>query len=37
MSPSSIIFVPIISAPALPKTIDSKAPILMMALLMTVV
>lgn len=28
---------PMISAPALPKTIDSNAPILMMALLMTVV
>jgi len=30
-------FEPIISAPALPNTIDNNAPILMMALLMTVV
>lgn len=37
MSPCSTIFEPIISAPALPKTIDSKAPILMIALLITVV
>jgi hypothetical protein len=37
ISPSSMILVPMISAPALPKTVDSSAPILMMALLMTVV
>lgn len=37
ISPSSIIFVPIISAPALPNTVDSKAPILIIALLITVV
>lgn len=32
-----MMFEPMISAPALPKTMDSNAPILMMALLMTVV
>lgn len=37
ISPSCTIFEPMISAPALPKTMESSAPILMMALLMTVV
>jgi hypothetical protein len=37
ISPSSIMLEPIISAPALPKTIDRRAPILMIALLMMVV
>lgn len=37
MSPSWIILDPIISAPALPKTMDKRAPILMIALLITAV
>jgi hypothetical protein len=37
ISPYSIMLVPIISAPALPNTIDNKAPILIIALLITVV
>jgi hypothetical protein len=37
ISPSWIMLDPIISAPALPKTVESKAPILMIALLIMVV